>query len=111
MNEGQPPLDIGALFSQLEQVQESLYEAQVSAASQTVVGSAGSGAVEIEMTGGGQFLRVTIDPAVIDPDAADMLQDLVLAALRDTADKASERHEAALGNFELPGGISGVLKP
>ncbi|MGH9120680.1 MAG: YbaB/EbfC family nucleoid-associated protein [Acidimicrobiales bacterium] len=111
MNEGQPPLDITAMLSRLGEVQDSLYAAQASAASTTVVGSAAGGAVEIEMTGAGQFVRVTIDPAVIDPDEADMLQDLVLAALRDAGDKAAAMHDAALGNLDLPGGLSDFLKP
>src|SRR5688572_31937125 len=46
-------------------------------------GSAGGGLVRIEMTGAKEILAVRIDPSAVDPSDVEMLQDLVLAALRD----------------------------
>ena len=46
-------------------------------------GVAGGGAVRIVVTGAMEPRSVMIDPSAADPDDVDMLQDLVLAALRD----------------------------
>jgi DNA-binding YbaB/EbfC family protein len=95
--------DIGALFSQLGQVQENLRAAQEEAAAQEVEGSAGGGAVRVRVSGALEFLEVRIDPAVVDRDDVEMLQDLVLAAVRDGLEKASGLATSALGSAGLPG--------
>ena len=69
-------------------------------------GSAGGGVVSIEMTGAKEILSVRIDPSVVDPADVDMLQDLVLAALRDASrqvDEAVQKKTSALLGGMLPG--------
>lgn len=69
-------------------------------------GSAGGGLVRIEMTGAKEILSVRIDPSVVDPADVDMLQDLVLAALRDASrqvDEAVQKKTSALLGGMLPG--------
>src|SRR2546429_4736812 len=51
------------------------------------------GAVRIEVTGGFEFRSVRIAPDALDPDDVEMLQDLVLAALRDAVDRVEELRE------------------
>lgn len=93
-------LDLGALISQLGQVQSSLHEAQMEAASQVVEGSAGGGAVRVRLTGGFEFQSVTISPEVVDPNDVEMLQDLVLAAIRDGLERANQLQQEALGGTD-----------
>lgn len=100
--------DFNSLLSQLGQVQQNLRQAQEEAAAQVVEGSAGGGAVRVKVTGGLDFQEVTIDPAVLDD--VEMLQDLVLAAVRDAVEKAHALASDALGG--LGGGsldIKGML--
>lgn len=108
--------DMGALFSQLGQMQQSLQEAQAAAASQVVEGSAGGGAVKVKVSGALEFQEIIIDPSVVDPDDVEMLQDLVLAAVRDGLEKAGGLATSALGNLGglpglpgLEGGLGGLL--
>jgi DNA-binding YbaB/EbfC family protein len=118
-NEGPPQFDLGALVSQLGQVQQNLRDAQEAAAAQVVEGSAGGGAVKVKVTGALQFEEVTIDPSVVDPDDVEMLQDLVLAAVRDGLEKASELATEAIGGaggIDIGGalgglGLGGTLEP
>ncbi len=107
MSEGSGP-DIGALLSQVGQMQQHLAAAQQQAADTVVEGSAGGGAVRIAMTGGMEFRTVQIDPAVIDPGEADMLQDLVLAALRDATERAQQLQADAIGDLGLGDGLGGL---
>lgn len=83
-------------FDLLASAQEAL-AAQAQATQQTVEGTAGGGVVRIEMTGGGEVTGVTIAPEVVDPGDVEMLQDLVLAALRDAQTKVGELQKQALG--------------
>lgn len=106
-NPGAMP-DLGALMSQVFQAKEALDSAHAQAASQLVTGSAGGGAVQVQVTGGLEFRAVTIDPAVIDPNEADLLGDLVLAAIRDATEKAAALGEQALGGLDL-GALKGFL--
>jgi nucleoid-associated protein EbfC len=93
--------DLGAIMSQVMQAREAMESAQRSAAAQVIEGSAGGGAVRVQVTGALEFRSVTIDPSVIDPNEAELLGDLVLAAVRDAIEKASAVSEEALGGFNL----------
>ena len=50
--------------------------------------------------------RCHIDPSVVDPDDVEMLQDLLLAALRDVVEQAHAEAAGALGDFDI-GGLLG----
>jgi DNA-binding YbaB/EbfC family protein len=95
--------DLGALLSRLGEVQHNLQQAQETAAARVIQGSAGGGAVTIEATGDLEFRRVTIDPSVIDPDDVDMLQDLVLAAVRDVVEQVHAEAANTFGGLGLGG--------
>ncbi len=102
---GQQP-DLAHVLQQAQQLQQQLMEAQAAAAERVVEGQAGGGAVKVVVTGGFDFRSVTIDPAAVDPGDVAMLEDLVLAAVRDAVAKASELNQEAMGGL---GGLGGLL--
>ncbi|CAN5801700.1 hypothetical protein BH23ACT2_BH23ACT2_10580 [soil metagenome] len=93
-------IGLGSLMEQASQMQAQLLAAQQEAASAMVEGVAGGGAVRISVTGAYQFESVAIDPAAVDPNDVDMLQDLVLAALRHAAEQVDELQS---GSVDLGG--------
>ena len=101
--------DFGALMEQAGQVQAQLLAAQEQAASTVVEGVAGGGAVRIAVTGGFEFQSVTISPDAVDPDDVEMLQDLILAALRDAFDEVQGLQQGGLdlGGMDLGGLLGG----
>jgi nucleoid-associated protein EbfC len=103
--------DLGALLQQAQQMQQQLMAAQAEAADTVHEGAAGGGAVKVEVTGGMEFRSVTIRPDAVDPDDVEMLQDLVLAAIRDGIAKVNEAQQQALGGLAggLGGGLGGLL--
>jgi DNA-binding YbaB/EbfC family protein len=101
--------DLGALLSQLGEVRQNLRVAQASATSQVVEGTAGGGAVRVVGTGGLDVRAVVIDPSVVDASDVDMLQDLVLAAVRDLVEQAQALQSQALGGLDFGGGLEGLL--
>lgn len=98
-------LDLGALLGMAQNLQSQMAESQDRLATTVVEGQSGGGAVTIAVTGASEFQRVTIRPDAVDPDDVSMLEDLVLAALRDATAKV-----AALGAEADPlGGLAGGL--
>jgi DNA-binding YbaB/EbfC family protein len=69
----------------------------------TVDGSAGGGAVKVVMNAQRDVLSVTIDPEVLEGGDAEMLEDLLLSALRDAKQKSDE--VAAREMAKVTGGI------
>lgn len=106
--------DLGALLGAAQSMQAQLAESQAQVAATVVTGTAGGGAVTVEVGGGFDFRSVTISPDVVDPEDATMLEDLVLAALRDAAARVGELQAQANplpglgGDLDL-GGLGGLL--
>ena len=103
---GQP--NMNELLKQAQKMQQQLAEAQAAAAEQVVEGQAGGGVVKVTVTGGMEFRSVSIDPTVVDPDDVEMLEDLILAAIRDALARAGQVSQQAMGGLDL-GGLGGLL--
>jgi DNA-binding YbaB/EbfC family protein len=106
--------DPQALLAQALEMQQRLLDAQAEAAEAIVEGAAGGGKVKVTMTGTGEVTAVHIDPSVVDPAEVDLLEDLIVAALRDAATRVGLLAEQRLGEGfggglgELFGGVPGL---
>jgi DNA-binding YbaB/EbfC family protein len=91
----------------LAQAQEMLARAQEELAATKVEGTAGGGAVRITMSGDQKILGIAIEPEVVDPDDVEMLQDLIMAAIADASERASEMQAKSMGaltaGLNIPG--------
>ena len=94
-----PGFDLSALLEQAQSMQQRLLDAQAQLAEEVVEGQSGGGVVRITVTGAMEFRDVTIDPKAVDPDDVEMLQDLVLAAIRDAVAQVNELGQEAMGGF------------
>jgi len=104
--EGGTP-DMSALLAQAQRLQEELVAAQAELGKARVEGSAASGLVTATVTGTGDLVAVTIKPEACDPDEAETLGDMVVAAVRDATDRAGDL--AAEQMSPLAGGLGGAL--
>ncbi len=103
--------DLGGLLEQAQAMQQQMAEAQEAQANTVVEGSSGGGMVTIEMTGAGEFRSVSIKPEAISDGDVEMLEDLVLAALRDAAAQVMELQQNGMGDVGMPdlGALGGLL--
>ena len=73
----------------------------------TFEASAGGGMVKAMATGDGAITGIVIDPAAVDPEDVEMLQDMVTAAvneaLRSASEAANARMNAIMGGMKIPG--------
>jgi nucleoid-associated protein EbfC len=86
------------LLAQMQQLQSDLADAEAKTAGQTIVGRSGGGAVRVELSGEFSFDAVKIDPDVVAAGDVSMLEDLVLAAIRDGVSQLLEARNRAMGS-------------
>ncbi|MFN0026879.1 MAG: YbaB/EbfC family nucleoid-associated protein [Acidimicrobiales bacterium] len=97
-------LDLGSLFGAATE----MLAAQQASADTEVMGRAGGGAVQIRVTGGGEFLGVRIAAELVDPQDVSLLEDTLLAALRDAMDQIQQLQHGALGGLGGMGGLDAL---
>jgi DNA-binding YbaB/EbfC family protein len=101
---GQPNLQ--QLMQQAQKMQQQVVAAQAELAEATVTGTAGGGLVTVTMSGTGEVTGVKIDPAAVDPNEVETLEDLVLAAFHNAAAEARTLAEQKMG--PLASGLGGL---
>lgn len=96
-------LGLGSLMETAQQMQQQMAEAQSQLAQTEVEGSAGGGKVRVTITGDLQPVGVRLDPEVIDPDDAELLEDLILAAWRDAVAEVGRVEQSGdpMGGIDL----------
>ncbi len=101
--------NIGQMMKQAQQLQEKMNEVQEQLANTEVAGSSGGGMIEVTLNGKAEVRKVKIDPKVIDPAEAEMLEDLIVAAFNDAKGKVeahvAERMSEITGGLKLPPGM------
>jgi len=95
--------DVNALMKQAQKMQSEMLEAQEKLKDEVVEASAGGGMVKVKMGGDLTLREIAIDPEAIDPEEADLLAEMVQAAVNEALRAAQE-----LANSKL-GGITGGL--
>ena len=93
----------GDMMKQLQKMQEDMQAMQAELAEREYIGSAGGAMVSATVKGDHTVLRVDIKPEVIDPDDAEMLGDLVAAAVNDAVRLAGE--DSAKEMEKITGGV------
>src|SRR2546427_8049093 len=106
-NPGRGPggMDLNAMMKQVQQMQSEMMEAQEKLKDELVEASAGGGMVKVKMSGDLRLLEIAIDPEAIDPEDAELLQDMVLAAVNEVIRSAQELATSKPGG--IPGGGRG----
>ena len=93
------------MLKQVQKMQQDMAAAQESLKHDVLEASAGGGMVKVEVTGELELKSITIDPAAVDPDDVELLQDMVLAAVNEGMRAAQELAADKMGN--IAGGLGG----
>lgn len=95
-------------LKQLKRIQEQITRIQEEMASRRIEASSGGGMVTAVMNGYGELVDLRIDPQVVDPQDVEMLQDLILAAVREAKRRAQEVLQQEMGRL-IPPGLGGYF--
>lgn len=98
---------LGNIVKQAQQLQSQMAQLQEELAVRTVEGSSGGGMVRVVVNGKQELLSLVVEPEVIDPQDAEMLQDLILAAVNDGLNRSREMVQTEMqkltGGMNIPG--------
>jgi len=100
--------NMGQLMKQAQQIQTKMAKLQEDLGDRTVEASSGGGMVIAVANGRQEILSIKIEPEVIDPDDAEMLQDLIIAAVNDALTKAKDMVNEEMGKLTKGMNIPGM---
>jgi hypothetical protein len=101
--------DVNALMKQAQQMQKQVQEAEEQLKNEVVEASAGGGMVKVKMGGDMTLREIVIDPEAVDPEEAEMLADMVQAAVNEALRAAQELAGSKMGG--ITGGLGGMGLP
>ena len=97
------------MLKQAQKMQEDMAEKQAELETREYDVAAGGGVVNVKINGKKEILSVKIDPEVIDPDDAETLEDLIVAAVNEAIKKvetvSAEEMQKITGTMNLPMGM------
>ncbi|MDO8683878.1 MAG: YbaB/EbfC family nucleoid-associated protein [Armatimonadota bacterium] len=99
--------DLGQIMKQAQKMLEDTRKIEESLAEERIEASSGGGMVKAAVTGKGEILEVKIDPQVVDSNDVEMLEDLVVTAVREALEQAAalktEKMKELTGGMGIPG--------
>ncbi|MBW2284256.1 MAG: YbaB/EbfC family nucleoid-associated protein [Deltaproteobacteria bacterium] len=100
--------NMGQLMKQAQQLQTKMAKLQEELGEQIVEASAGGGMVNVTVNGRQEIVSIRIEREVIDPEDAEMLQDLILAAVNDGMTRAKNMVNDEMGKLTKGLNIPGI---
>jgi len=94
-------------MAMIKKMQNDMMKAQKEIEESTFVGKAANGDISVEIKGTKEVIKVTIAPALVDPEDVSFLEDLVMIAINDAQKQADDMTESTMGKFtggmKIPG--------
>ena len=101
--------DMGKMMKAAQEMQSKMAELQESLNTITVEGESGAGLVKATATAKGELTALDIDPSIFQPDEKEVVEDLILAAIKDAQAKAADRSQSEMAKLTeglgLPAGM------
>lgn len=91
------------LMQQAQAMQQKVQEAQSKLESKEYTGTSGGEMVTASMNGRGEVISLKIDDSLIDKSEKDMLEDLILAALKNAKKQKDQDSQDSMSGIMPPG--------
>lgn len=101
-------MNIAKMMSAAANAQKKMAQIQEDLAKREVEASSGWGKVTVKATGAGDILSIRIAPEVVNADDVEMLEDLVLSAVRQATADAKKLAADEMGKLTAGLGIPGL---
>ena len=102
--------DMAAMMKTAQDMQTKMAELQEELARTVVIGESGAGLVKARATAKGELTGLDIDPSIFVASEKEVVEDLILAAIKDAQSKAAARSKAQLAKLTeslgLPAGMN-----
>jgi DNA-binding YbaB/EbfC family protein len=100
---------MGKMLKQVQKMQDQMSAVQDELGRETVEASSGGGMVTVKANGHGDVVSLSISKDVVDPDDVEMLEDLVLSAVKESLRLSRELAEKRMGSLTGGLGIPGLF--
>ena len=101
--------DMGKLMKDMQRMQGDMVAAQEELQNTRVEATSGGGVVKATVSGKGKLIALEIKPEAVDPDDVEMLQDLIVTAIKEAEDRAEEQEtqkmQGLTNGMNLPPGL------
>jgi DNA-binding YbaB/EbfC family protein len=91
--------DMAKMMKAAQDMQQKMAQLQEDMAQMTVTGESGAGLVKATCTVKGELKGLEIDPSIFNPTEKEVVEDLILAAIKDAQGKASEKAQAEMAKL------------
>ena len=102
--------DMGKMMQKAQEMQTKMTELQEELATTTVTGESGAGLVKATSTAKGELVGLEIDPSIFNPDEKEVVEDLILAAIKDAQMKASDKSQEEMKKLTEGLGLPADMK-
>lgn len=103
-------MNMNKLLKQAQKMQVQMSQVQEELAKKSIEGEAGGGVVKAKVNGNGEVLSISISPEVVNQEEVEMLEDLILSALKDAFTKSKDAADKSMSSITNGmGGIPGLM--
>ena len=102
--------DMAKMMKNAQEMQAKMAQMQQDLETMTVEGESGAGMVKATATAKGELKALSIDPSIFSGDDKEVVEDLILAAIKDAQAKATERAQEEMGKITQGLGLPADFK-
>ncbi|MEP2781496.1 MAG: YbaB/EbfC family nucleoid-associated protein [Pseudoruegeria sp.] len=102
--------DMAKMMKKAQDMQAKMADLQEEMNNMRVTGESGAGLVKASSTVKGDLVGLEIDPSIFNPDEKEVVEDLILAAVKEAQKKAAARHEEEMKNLTESLGMPADMK-
>lgn len=102
--------DMGKMMKAAQDMQAKMSEMQEELGRISVTGESGAGLVKATATAKGELTALSIDPSIFKPEDQEMVEDLILAAIKDAQSRAQDRTQEEMRKMQESLGLPADMK-
>ncbi len=102
--------DMAGMMKKAQQMQTDMAALQDELHNLTVVGESGAGLVKATASAKGELKALDIDPSIFNGDDKEVVEDLILAAIKDAQGKASDKAQEEMAKLTDGLGLPADMK-
>jgi len=102
--------DMAGMMKKAQEMQTKMAQMQDDLHNVMVVGESGAGLVKATASAKGDLKALDIDPSIFNGDDKEVVEDLILAAIKDAQSKAAEKAQEEMGKLTEGLGLPADMK-
>ena len=102
--------DMAGMMKKAQEMQGKMAQMQEDMANIMITGESGAGLVKATCTAKGELKGLDIDPSIFNSDDKEVVEDLIMAAIKDAQTKAAERAQDEMAKLTEGLGLPANMK-